>query len=480
MLRASVAAECAGVPSVSLVCEGFERQALATGRGLGFDAMRLAVLRGHVDAQSADEILDGLRRFTFDEIVNGLTSPLQVGIETANPEPASLDIVVTGSIDEINEAFGRQGWSDGLPVVPPTQARVQAFLAESGHDPWRVLATARPSGRDVTVWSVAVNAVLSGCLPEHLPILLALTDVLTDPNYGVEHSGNTTGADALIILNGAIGAELGFNHGPGALRDGVSTANTRIGRWLRLFLRNVFGFIADEHDKATFGNSSRVVLAEDEDALREIGWSSVAMDFGHTRADDVVTVARMNSGLIVGSVFGSNPREIVPYLADGLARVSGWDLTHIYGLGRGQYQPLLVLSPLLARTFSRAGWTKDDLRRALYETARIPAWRFEKLIGEWSNLTAGHRTLADLVSEGLVSADFAESDDPNRLVPIVTGAEKFVIAVAGDPHRANAYVMSNDGPHGYWTSKQIDRTFSDDLVCAVPSVSSGSSTSANM
>ena len=212
---------------------------------------------------------------------------------------------------------------------------MESFLAPSGHDPWRVLGTARPSGRDITVWSIAVNGVMAGCRPDDLPVLLALAEVLIDPHYGVEHSGNTTGADAQIILNGPVIRDLDFNHGPGALRDG-SPANTTVGRWLRLFQRNVCGFTADEHDKATFGNSARVVLAEDEGALAEIGWQPLSADFGFAAGDDVVTVGRINSGMIIGSVFGATPDEILPYLADGLVRVTGWDLTHVYGLGPGQ------------------------------------------------------------------------------------------------------------------------------------------------
>jgi len=159
---------------------------------------------------------------------------------------------------------------------------------------------------------------------------------------------------------------------------------------------------------------------------------------------------------VFGSVFGSTPDEIIPCLADGIARVSGWDLTHVYGIGRDQFRPMLVLSPILARLFAAAGWSKIEVKQGLYEQARIPAWRFEKLIGEWSNLTAGRRTLVDLVSEGDLPGVFAASGDPNRLVPIVTDPSKFVIAVAGDPNRANAYAFSNDGPHGDYTARLID------------------------
>ncbi len=466
MLRASVACEAAGVPTVSLVCEGFERQAGATGRGLGFDKLPIAGLLGHVDAQSYDDMVASFVEHTVGQIVSGLTKPIEWD-ENGTAEPSALDIVASGTIDEIHRTFVANGWSDGLAIIPPTRDRVEAFIAVTGHDPWRVLGTIRPSGRDVTVWSIAVNAVMAGCEAMQLPVLLALAEVLLDPHYNVQHSGNTTGADPIIVLNGPVIGDLGFNHGPGAMRDGAGAPNTVVARWLRLFLRNVCGFTADEHDKATFGNSSRVVLAEDEAALAEIGWEPFAMTFGHPAGTDAVTVARMNSGAMIGSVFGSTPEQIVPYLADGLARITGWDLTHVYGLGQGHYRPLLVLSPVLARIFGRAGWTKAQVQEGLFEHARIPAWRFEKLIGDWTNLTAGRRTLVDLVSEGVVPPVFAESSDPDRLVPIVTSPEKLLIAVAGDPNRTNAYVLSHDGSHGDWTSKAIDRTYSDDLVCRI-------------
>lgn len=466
MLRVSVACEAAGIPTVSLVCEGFERQAAATGRGLGFDGLPLAVLKGHVDAQSYDEMVASFVEHTLAQVVDGLTVAIDIDGEVTT-EPSALDIAVSGTLDEVHREFAARGWSDGLAIIPPTRERVEAFIAPSGHDPWRILGTARPSGRDVTVWSLAVNAVMAGCLPEQFPVLLALADVLLDPHYGAQHSGNTTGSDALIILDGPVVRDLGFNHGAGAMRDGAGAPNTVVARWFRLVLRNIFGFTNDEHDKGTFGNSSRVVLAEDMGALDDIGWAPLSADFGVAKGTDSVTVARMNSGIIVGSVVGSTPEQIIPYLADSLGRVAGWDLTHVYGLGQGQFSPLLVLSPVLARVFAKAGWGKAEVQAALFEHARIPAWRFEKLIGEWSNLTAGRRTLVDLAAEGVVPAVFAESNDPDRLVPIVTAPEKFRIAVSGDPNRTNAYVLSNDGTHGNWTSKVVDRTYSDDLVCRI-------------
>ena len=356
-MRASIAAESAGIPSVSIICEGFAGQAAATARGMGYDGLPLAVTVGHVDAQSEKEMATNFIDTTVDEIIAGLTADETVdAADTA--EPAALDIAASGTVDGINEYFIAMGWSDGNAIIPPTKDRVERYLDGSGHDPWKTVGVSPSSGRDLTIWSVAVNAVMAGCRPEHLPILISLTEILADPNYGSEHSGNTTGADALIILDGPNSQALGFNTGPGAQREGAH-ANTSIGRWLRLYLRNACGFTADEHDKATFGNPARPVLAEDHGHLRSIAdtvdWPSIAEQLGFHWSDDVVSMARMNSGLLIGSVFGSTPEEIIPYLANGLTRVSAWDLTHVHGLGTDQYQPLLILSPLLARTIANAG-----------------------------------------------------------------------------------------------------------------------------
>ena len=453
-MRASIAAESAEIPSVSIVCDGFAGQARATARGLGYDGLPLAVTVGHVDAQATGEMFSNFLDSTVDRIIAGLIDD-QPQVDADNQEPSALHVVFTGTIDEVNTHFVAQGWGDGHPVIPPTQDRVERLLEESGHDPWKTLGVAPSSGRDLTIWSVAVNAVMAGCRAEHLPILIALAEILADPAYGAEHSGNTTGADALIIMNGPNAQALGFNSGPGAMREGAH-ANTSVGRWLRLYLRNVFGFTADEHDKATFGNPARPVLAENLACLDDIDWTPLCNDFGFESTNDVVTMARMNSGTIIGSVFGSTPDEVVPYLVNGLTRVTAWDLTHVYGLGHDQFQPLLVLSPLLARLFARAGWTKSDVQAALFDSARIEAKTFECFIGEWSNLTAGRRTLVDLVAEGALPDVYAESDDPARLVPIVTRPERLLIAVAGDAARANSYAFSNDGPHGWWTAKKID------------------------
>jgi hypothetical protein len=180
VLRAAVACEAVGVPSVSLVCEGFERQAAATGRGLGFDSMPLATLRGHVDSQSAADMLASLREHTVAQVVEGLTR-VQGQQGQVDREPLAQEVVCSGSIDRINEVFLSRGWTDGNPIIPPTVERIETLIAEWGYDPWRVVGVAQPSGRDMTVWSIATNAVMAGCAPTHLPLLVAIAEILANP-----------------------------------------------------------------------------------------------------------------------------------------------------------------------------------------------------------------------------------------------------------------------------------------------------------
>ena len=121
------------------------------------------------------------------------------------------------------------------------------------------------------------------------------------------------------------------------------------------------------------------------------------------------------------------------------------------------YRPLLVLSPILAETIAGSGWSKADLQQALFERARIPAWKFEKYLGDWTNLVPGHRSLTDFVDTRKAPKMFAESDDPDRLVPIVTKPEHLLIAVAGDPLRTNAYVFAHNGMLGFPVAHAVER-----------------------
>ena len=209
----------------------------------------MAIVPGHVDVQTVDELRANVLGVTVEGVVQGLTGAPEKATELVEPEPG--EIVFEGTPDEINRFYYENGWSDGLPIVPPTAARVDEFL---GDRPGRrrALGVLLPDRRSATVRTVAINGVMAGCRPEYMPVLVALIEAMADPRYGVEHSGNTPGAETLIIVNGPIIRRLGFNYQQGALRDGFQ-ANTSIGRFWRLYLRNVAGFLPHKTDKGTSG-----------------------------------------------------------------------------------------------------------------------------------------------------------------------------------------------------------------------------------
>ncbi|MBI4189838.1 MAG: hypothetical protein HY525_04800 [Betaproteobacteria bacterium] len=450
MLRASAVCEGLEVPSASLVCEGFLGQAAATSVGLGLPNIPVALVPGHIGIQSKEEVRRNILDVTVDRVIENLTRMPAAGNQKA--EAGKRDIIVKGGFSEVNRYFYEHELSDGLPIVPPTREKVEAFLRHTERDPEESLGILLPDSRVATIWSIAVNAVMAGCRPEYMPVLIALVEAMCDPEYGVEHSGNTPGGETLIILNGPVIKQLGFNYTQGALRDGFMP-NTSVGRFWRLYLRNVAGFLLHKNDKATFGNTWRVVLAENEDVVKKIGWEPNSVEMGYSAGDNTVTIARYTGGGTFSSVSGSTPEEMLPYVVDSVLSCHTWQMHFNLGEGNGTLRPLLVLSPIIAETIAKAGWSKADLKRHLYEHARLPAWQFERYLRDW--IAWGTWSLEEEVRLGRIPKAFHESDDPNRMVPIVWKPEDFMIAVSGDPLRNNIYVFSHNAFMGYPVGKKI-------------------------
>jgi hypothetical protein len=456
VVRASSAIEKAGYPTASLVCEGFAGQARAVSPGLGCSWLPIVEMPGYVDSLSDDELREMILSHTLDAVVKCLTSaPIAQDHNAEEFDPRQ--IVARGNFNEINEIYRQKGWSDSLPVVPPTIEAVEEFLTFTKDSLDRVIGSVQPSGSKVTIWNVAVNGVMAGCAPEYMPVLVAIAEVLADPAYGVEHSGDTTGSDALILLSGPVIEALGFNRQNGALREGTR-ANTTVGRFLRLFLRNVVGLRPGAGDKSTFGHAARIVLAEHEPEIAKLNWTTFGERQGFSRERSVVTIARFTGDTVVGSIYGRNPEDLAEYVADGLVRQCSWELCFTAGLAPGTHRPLIVISPMVAKTLAKAGDSIERFRERLYQHARIPAWKFATYIGKWSNNVPGRKTLGQMRDEGNANALFAESDDEDRLVPIVERAEHILIAVSGDPYRSNAIAFGSNGLHGFPTSKEIQLT----------------------
>jgi len=424
--------------------------AAASSIGLGMPNLPVARVIGHPGAQSKEMLERNVLEVTLAGVIdNLLKAPKAAG---TGDEPGARDVVVKGGFQEINDYFYDHGLSDGLPIVPPTREKVEQFLRHTDRDPGESLGALLPDSRAATIWSIAVNGVMAGCRPEYMPVLVALIEAMADPAYGVEHSGNTPGGETLIIVNGPVIQQLGFNYTQGVMRDGFRP-NTSIGRFWRLYLRNVAGFLPHRNDKATFGNTWRVVVAENEDALKKIGWEPNSADFGFAPGSSTVTIARYTGGNHISSVSGATPEAMMPYLYDAVIRQYSWQLMFTVGQGMGTLRPLMLLSPIIAETIAGWGWSRADLKRHLFEHARIPAREFERILRDWTQKPTWN--LAEEARAGRIPKVFYDSDDPNRKVPLVWKPEDYMLAVTGDLTRNSVYVFAHNGVLGYPVAKRI-------------------------
>jgi hypothetical protein len=424
--------------------------AAASSIGLGMPNLPVARVVGHPGVQSKELLERNVLEVTLEQVLdNLLKAPRAAG---ADHEPDARDIVVKGGFQEINDYFYDNGLSDGLPIVPPTREKVEQFLRCTDRDPGESLGALLPDSRAATIWSIAVNGVMAGCRPEYMPVLVALIEAMADPAYGVEHSGNTPGGETLIIVNGPIIKQLGFNYTQGVMRDGFRP-NTAIGRFWRLYLRNVAGFLPHKNDKATFGNTWRVVVAENEDVLKKIGWEPNSADFGFAAGDSTVIIARYTGGNHISSVSGSTPEQMMPYLDDAMVKQYSWQIMFTVGQGMGTLRPLMLLSPIIAETIAGWGWSKRDLKRHLFDHARIPAHQFERILRDWTQKPTWN--LADEAKAGRIPEVFHASDDPNRMVPLVWKPEDYMLAVTGDLTRNSVYIFAHNGVLGYPVAKRL-------------------------
>ena len=450
MLRASAVCEQAGVPSSSLVCEGFRLQAAAASVGLGMPNIPVALVPGHTNVQTGEELRRNILDVTVNHVIENLTGVPAVA--SKQDEPCARDIVYRGGFDAVNQFFYEKEWSDGLPVVPPTRQKIDAFLRFTDFDADESLGILLPDSRAATIWSIAVNGVMAGCRPEYMPLLIALVEAMADSSYGIEHSGNTPGSDTLIILNGPIIKELGFNYTQGVMRDGF-LPNTSIGRFWRLYLRNVAGFVLHKNDKATYGNTWRVVVAENEDVLARIGWPSISVEMGCAPGQNTVTISRYTGGNVIVSVSGGVREHMLPYLADAVVRQISWQLMFVVAQGLGKLRPLVLLTPILAETMAKAGLSKTGVKQYLFDHARLPASQFQRILRDWTLKPTWD--LAAQVKLGKIPKVYHESDDPERLVPLVWEPDHYMIAVTGDPLRNSAYVFAHNGLRGFPVSKSV-------------------------
>jgi hypothetical protein len=275
----------------------------------------------------------------------------------------SRRITIGGDEDE-QEAMYARGWSDGLPLAPPTEERVLRMLDGTARDPQKVLGLVPPDLAPATVEKIAINAVMAGCKPEYLPVVLAAVEAVLDEQFAMHGVLATTMfVGPVVVVNGPIRRRIGMNAKGNALGQG-NRANGAIGRALQLVIRNVGGGRPQEVDRATLGNPGKYTycFAEDEEGS---SWEPLSVERGLKPGQSAVTVF---AGFGLQGVVDQKSRD-----PESLSRSFAESLKVIHNVKSApSCDALLVVCPEHHRTFRNAGWSKARFYEELYRLCAIP------------------------------------------------------------------------------------------------------------
>lgn len=307
------------------------------------------------------------------------------------------------------EAWFERGVTDGLPVVPPSRARVDAMLAATRRPRGELVGEVPPNFGRATVEKLAVNAVMAGCRPQYFPVVLAAVEAACDSVFNLHgQSGTTNAASPLLILNGPVRGRLGVNCAAGVFGPGYR-ANATIGRALRLVMLNLGGTRAGGISMSTMGHPGRYTycIGEHEEVSP---WEPLHVERGYDAAESTVTLFSGESPFMVNDHLSRGAAQLVASLGWSAAGVWNHKSYPLYG------HTLFVIGPEHARTIAGERWSKADVRRHLYETVRRPARELVAgpdgaEIGRLKDLLAGHA--------------------PDDRIPKFPSPEEIVVVVAG-------------------------------------------------
>src|SRR5262245_8842420 len=323
---------------------------------------------------------------------------------------------VDDAIDPVELCFER-GWTDGLPVVPPTETRVRALLDAAGLAPDHQAAFITNRQGAVGAEKVATNAVMAGCKPEYMPVVVAAVEGLADPAWGYHGPATSTGgAGVLMIVNGPIARALDFNCGDNLFGPGWR-ANATVGRAVRLVMRNVIGTMPGALDRGTFGHPGKYtyVIAENE---AESPWTPLHAERGFRPEQSAVTVMAAETPHQVYNQLSSTPAGILETVCDDM-RVSGNVM--------GQPNYALVIAGEHMRTIAASGWGKAQIRDFVFTHTQ----------NSLAHLKRTHRLAGDV-----------QPTDETTLRPLLASSDDLLVVAAGG--RAGPFTVYIPG----WSSRR--------------------------
>jgi hypothetical protein len=312
---------------------------------------------------------------------------------------------LAGDTEEFFTLAESRGWGDGLPLVPPTEERVQAMLDSVDEAPETVLGVVEPRRGDATVEKVAINAVMAGCLPEHFPVVAAAVRAVCSPRFNLYALNTTTCcATPVLMINGPIRHAIGIECGYSCLGHN-GRANATIGRALRLVMRNVGGSVPGAVSKSVFGQPGRVSLCFGEWEEKS-PWEPFHVRRGFAAEENVVTAHCATGTQDIADIWAETGEELIWVLAHSM----DWIGNNKVLVPQADGEMLLLLCPDFAYKIARDGLSVGDVQRMLYEKTRTPIERWHP--NHW----------AKLEQRGYVE---------NGTVPLCAHPEQFLIAVAG-------------------------------------------------
>ncbi len=325
-------------------------------------------------------------------------------------------VEVTDALEAIELFFQRQ-WTDGLPVVPPTEERIAEMIEYVGRDPQEALGEIGPYNGIATIEKLAINAVMAGCLPEYFPVVIAATEAMLDPRFTLNGTQTTQdGAEPLLIVNGPIVKKLGINYGDGVFGRGFR-ANGTIGRAIRLILWNLGRNFPGEPDKSTFSHPGAwsFCIAENEEASP---WEPLHVERGLPPESSAVTVFLCEA-----------PH---PFTSHGTVKQRLWTACEAMsspGTGNRLFfcegEVLVVFNSMNAEQFRREGWSKKEVKQYLWSNSGVPYWKIEKT-GWLTQPGLGGTNAADLWWPKWI-----DRSNPETLVPITASPEDIHVIVSG-------------------------------------------------
>jgi len=357
----SISIEDLRKPAVNLCNEGFAVDAQMAASRKGMPGLRVIAESVPCESSMADEIEAGIDS-AMEKIVGALTRPLSSDEESPSPKTleAPSRIIFKGNLEEVNRFFYKRGWTDGLPIIPPTEEAVAEMLTGTDLPADHGVGKLEPRLGKATIEKIAINAVMAGALPTYMPVLIAGVEAFLDPKAMFSTHAVSTGSWAPFwIINGPLRNDLHVNSGSGALSPG-DIANAAIGRAMALIMKNIAGARKGLEDMGVLGNPGKytMVIAENEESSP---WEPLHVEYGFNKEDSTVTL-----------FFPNCYTQVWPYGSDDKGTLT----TVLYNLipGRGGLF-CLVLPPSRAKPLADKGWTKKEIAIFLAEHGRVPAYR---------------------------------------------------------------------------------------------------------